>query len=52
MRRRSLLMRAAVGAEVVEDDERDEARDEAVAGLLYRISMLATDNMPQDHAEE
>jgi hypothetical protein len=40
------------GAEVAEDDEGDEARDEAVAGLLYRISMLATDDMPQDRAEE
>jgi hypothetical protein len=40
------------GAEMVEDDEGDEARDEAVAGLLYRISMLATDDRPQDGADE
>jgi hypothetical protein len=32
-------------ADVVgEDDEGHEAREEAVAGLLYQISMLAMDN--------
>jgi hypothetical protein len=32
-------------ADVVgEDDEGYEAREEAVAGLLYQISMLAMDN--------
>ncbi|KAJ7785440.1 hypothetical protein B0H14DRAFT_3095663 [Mycena olivaceomarginata] len=40
------------GAEMAEDDEGDDARDEAMSGLLYRISMLATDDMPQDGAEE
>jgi hypothetical protein len=40
------------GAEMVEDDEGDEVRDEVVAGLLYRISMLATDDRPQDGADE
>jgi hypothetical protein len=40
------------GADMAEDDEGDEARDEVVAGLLYQISMLTTDNMLQDRAEE
>jgi hypothetical protein len=40
------------GAEMVEDDEGDDARDEAMSGLLYRISMLATEDMLQDGAEE
>jgi hypothetical protein len=40
------------GEEIQEDDEGDDARDEVVAGLVYRISMLVTDDTPQDGAEE
>jgi hypothetical protein len=40
------------GEEIQEDDEGDDARDEAVAGLMYQISMLAMDDTPQDGAEE
>jgi hypothetical protein len=40
------------GEEMLEDDEGDDARDEAVSGLLYQISMLAVDNVRQGGSDE
>ncbi|KAJ7814778.1 hypothetical protein B0H14DRAFT_3476791 [Mycena olivaceomarginata] len=39
------------GPEMGEDDEGDDARDEAVSGLLYQISMLAMDGAPRGGEE-
>ncbi|KAJ7840323.1 hypothetical protein B0H14DRAFT_3086877 [Mycena olivaceomarginata] len=40
------------GEEMLEDDEGDDARDEAVSGLLYQISMLAVDDVRQGGLDE